>query len=132
MEQFTPEQCQAVALQYQQLPSAVLHRRHFFIDIGTPAGDPALTELQSQQNSLGDISSEDALRAARLTVDNAQQAAARISRSLQSAMDSMHTVDKIDKAISIASDAINLSVAIYTGNFEQIASAAKSLEEASL
>ena len=132
MEPFTPEQCQAVARQYQQLSLAILHKRLFFIKSGVPPEDPSLLTLQSQQNTLGDISNEYALKAAALTLSHAEQAAAKISESLQRAQDALRTLNKIDRAISIASDAINLSVAIYTGDFDQIAAAAEALREVSI
>ena len=44
----------------------------------------------------------------------------------------MNKLKEIDKAITIASDAIDLAVAIYSANFDEIAAAAKGLVEASV
>ncbi len=132
MEQFTADQYQAVARKYRQLSSAAFRKRLFFLRQGVPLNDPALIKLQSQQASLGDISNEYALKTATLTLDDAEQAAANISTSLDSANTAMITLQKIDKAIIIASDAINLSVAIYSADLDQIAAAAKALVEVSV
>ena len=131
MDQFTADQCQATAKQYQQLSSAAFRKCLFFLHHGVPLSDPASIQLQSQQFTLGDISNEYALKAAALTLDSAEQAAEKISESLNSANAAMITLQEIDKAVTIASDAINLSVAIYSANLDQIAAAAKTLVEAS-
>ena len=130
MEQFTADQCEATAKQYLQLSSATFRKRLFFLHQGLPLSDPALIQLQSQQLSLGDISDEYVLKAAALTLDGAEQAAAKISDSLDSANAAMTTLKTIDKAVAIAGDAIDLSIAIYSANLDQIAAAAKTLAEA--
>ena len=109
-----------------------VRKRLFFLHQGVPLSDPALIQLQSQQSTLGDISNEYALKAAALTLDDAEQAAAKISDSLDRAKTALIKLNKIDKAVTIASDAITLSVAIYSGNLDQIAAAAKTLVEASV
>ena len=130
MDQFTADQCQATAKQYLQLSSGTFRKRLFFLHQGLPLSDPTLIQLQSQQLSLGDISNEYALKAAVLTLDDAEQAAAKISASLDSANAAMKTLKTIDKAVAIASDAIDLSVAIYSANLDQITAATKALAEA--
>ena len=71
------------------------------------------------------------MKAAALTLDSAEQAAEKTSESLNSANAAMITLQEIDKAVTIASDAINLLVAIYSANLDQIAAAEKTLVEAS-
>lgn len=110
MERFTPEQYQATARQYQQLSAAASRKRLSFIRKGVPLSDPTLIELESQQQRLGDISNEYALKAVTLTLACADQATAEISDSLVNAIAAMNTLKEIDKAISIASDAIDLSI----------------------
>ena len=131
MDQFTAAECQATAKQYQQLSSAAFRKRLFFLHHGVPLTDPAYIQLQSQQFTLGDISNEYTLRAAALTLDGAERAAEKISDSLKSANAAMITLQEIKKAVTIASDAINLSAAIYSANLDQIAAATKALVEAS-
>ena len=130
MEHFTADQCQATAKQYLQLSSATFRKRLFFLHQGLPLSDPAFIQLQSQQINLGDISNEYALKASALTLDGAEQAATKISDSLDNANAAMNTLKTIDNAVAIASNAIDLSVAIYSANLDQIAAAAKTLAEA--
>ena len=130
MERFTAAQCQATAKQYLQLSSATFRKRIFFLHQELSLRGPALIQLQSQQISLGSISNEYALKAATLPLDDAEQAEANISSSLTSANAAMTTLKTIDKAVAIASDAIDLSIAIYSANLDQIAAAAKTLAEA--
>ena len=131
MGQFTATQCQAVAKQYRQLSSAAFRRRLFFLRQNMKLSDPTLIRLQDQQFTLGNISNEYAVKAAALTLEAAEQAAAKISDSLDRANTAMIRLHEIDRAITIASDAIDLAVAVYSGNFDQIAGAAKSLVDAS-
>ncbi len=131
MGQFTAAQCQSVATQYRQLSSSAFRRRLFFLSQGVSLSDPAMIQLQSRQFALGDISNEYASKAAALTLDDANQAVAKISDSLDQAGAAMSTLQEINKAVTIASDAINLSVAIYSADLSQIAAAAKTLVEAS-
>lgn len=107
-----------------------LPQTSLFLHQGLPLSDPALIQLQSQQFSLGDISNEYALKAAALTLDHAEQAAAKISDSLDHANATMNTLKEIDKVVTVASDAIDLSVAIYSANLDLIGAAAKTLIEA--
>ena len=131
MKQFTPDQCQTVAKQYLQLSSATFRRRLSLLHQGVLLTDPALIELQSLQRTLSDISSEYAIKAAALTLDEAERAAEKISDSLDRANAAMNTIKEIDKAVTIASEAIDLAAAIYSANLDQIAAAAKTLVEAS-
>ena len=114
MEHFTADQCQATAKQYQQLSAATFRKRLLFLHQGLPLSDPALIQLQSQQFTLSDISNEYVLKTVTLTLDDAEQAATNISDSLNSANATMNKLKEINKAVTIASDAIDLSVAIYS------------------
>ena len=127
MAQFTPEQLEETAEQYHQLAAAVFQRRLASLRAGLALNDPLILQMQSRQIALNGIANQYALQAAGLILDDAESAASLIGDALSRANAAIQRVSEIGKAISIASAAINLSVAIYSGNLAQIAAAVEAL-----
>lgn len=109
-----------IAAQLSAVRSAALHS-------GTPIDDPDVAQLLALSLRLSDLASTFALRAAELTLADADQAVATITAATQSAVRALDRLRRIDKAISIASAVIVLTTAVFTADPGQIAQAAQSV-----
>ena len=131
MAQFTTDEYNEAAGQFHELATAIFQRRLDFIRGGLPLNDPLILQLQSRQITLNGIANQYALEAATLTLDDADGAAGLIKSALHSANAAIKVVAGIEKAISLASGAINLSLAIFSANLTQISEAAEALVDMS-
>ena len=131
MAQFTADEYNEAAGQFHELATAIFQKRLEFVRGGLPLNAPLLLQLQSRQITLNGIANQYALEAAALTLDDADGAASLVASALHSANAAIKAVAEIEKAISIASAAINLSLAIFSADLNQISAAAAALVESS-
>ena len=131
MAQFTAAEYEEAAGQFHDLSTALFQRRLEFVRGGRQLNDPLILQLQSRQITLNGIANQYALEAASLTLDDADGAASLIASALHGANAAIQTVGEIEKTISIASAAINLSLAIFSADLNQISAAAEALVELS-
>lgn len=131
MAQFTVDEYDEAAGQFHALAAAIFQKRLEFVRGGLPLNAPLILQLQSRQITLNGIANQYALEAASLTLEDADGATSLIESALNSANAAMKVVGEIEKAIGIASAAINLSLAIFSADLSQISAAAAALVELS-
>ena len=131
MAQFTAAEYDEAAQQFHDLATAVFQKRLEFVRGGLPLNDPLILQLQSRQVTLNGIANQYALEAASLTLDDAEGATSLIESALNSATAAVTAVATIERVIGIASGAINLSLAIFSADLNQISAATEALVETS-
>jgi hypothetical protein len=127
MANLSNDQLTAIAQEFHDISAAVGQIRLNHIHDGAALDDPQVVQLLGLQWSLLNTSSSFYVQAARVTLADADQAAATISAATSSANAALKKIATIDKVINIASNAGVLAAAIMTGDMNQIGSAAQGL-----
>jgi hypothetical protein len=123
----TDDQMQALAQSFHDIAFEVGQVRLDAISAGSKLTDPSIVQLQGYVYSLMNTATNFALKAANLTLANADQAVTEISLATKAADDALDKLKDVDKAVQIASSVIVLAMAISTKDLGQIAIAAKSV-----
>jgi hypothetical protein len=123
----TDDQMQALAQSFHDIAFEVGQVRLDAISAGSQLTDPSIVQLQGYVYSLMNASTNFALKAANLTLANADEAVSEITLATKAADDALHKLENVDKAVQIASSVIVLAMAISSKDPGQIASAAKSV-----
>ena len=131
MAQFTADESDEAARQFHALAMALFQKRLEFLRGGLQLNDPLILQLQSRQITLNGIANQYALEAASLTLDDADGVTGLIESALNKANAAIKTAMEIEKVVSIASAAINLSQAIFSADAGQIAAASEALLQTS-
>ena len=121
------DQMQALAQAFHDIAVEVGQVRLNAIAAGSKLTDPLIVQLQGYTFSLMNTASGFALQAANITLANADQAVSQISAATLAADKALDKLQKIDKAVNIASSVIVLALAISTKDPGQIAAASKSV-----
>jgi hypothetical protein len=124
------EQMQALAQSFHDIAVEIGQVRLNAITAGSKLTDPAIVQLQGYVYSLMNIAAGFAMQDANITLANADQAVNQISVATKAADHALDKLQKIDKAVNIASSAIVLAMAITTKDPGQIESAARSVAKA--
>ena len=123
----TDDQMQALAQSFHDIAFEVGQVRLDAISAGSKLTDPAIVQLQGYVYSLMNTATNFALKAANLTLANADQAVSEITLATKAADDALDKLKDVDKAVQIASSVVVLAMAISTKDLGQIATAAKSV-----
>jgi hypothetical protein len=124
------DQMQALAQSFHDIAVEIGQVRLNAITAGSKLTDPAIVQLQGYVYSLMNIAAGFAIQDANLTLANADQAVNQISIATKAADHALDKLQKVDKAVNIASSAIVLAMAITTKDPGQIESAARSVAKA--
>jgi hypothetical protein len=124
------DQMQALAQSFHDIAVEIGQVRLNAITAGSKLTDPAIVQLQGYVYSLMNIAAGFAMQDANITLANADQAVNQISVATKAADHALDKLQKIDKAVNIASSAIILAMAITTKDPGQIESAARSVAKA--
>ena len=124
------DQMQALAQSFHDIAVEIGQVRLNAITAGSKLTDPAIVQLQGYVYSLMNIAAGFAMQDANITLANADQAVNQISVATKAADHALDKLQKIDKAVKIASSAIILAMAITTKDPGQIESAAHSVARA--
>jgi hypothetical protein len=124
------DQMQALAQSFHDIAVEIGQVRLNAITAGSKLTDPAIVQLQGYVYSLMNIAAGFAMQDANITLANADQAVNQISVATKAADHALDKLQKIDKAVNIASSAIVLAMAITTKDPGQIESAARSVAKA--
>jgi hypothetical protein len=125
------DQMQRLAQSFHDIAVEIGQVRLNAIAAGSKLTDPAIVQLQGYVFSLMNVAAGFAIQAANLTLANADQAVNQISLATKAADRALNKLQRIDKAVSIASSVIVLAMAISTKDPGQIESAAHSVAKAS-
>jgi hypothetical protein len=123
----TDDQMQALAQSFHDIAFEVGQVRLDAISAGSKLTDPSIVQLQGNVFSLMNTATNFALKAANLTLANADEAVSEITLATKAADDALDKLKDVDKAVQIASSVIVLAMAISTKDLGQIAAAAKSV-----
>jgi len=121
------EQMQALAQAFHDIAVEIGQVRLNAITAGSKLTDPLIVQLQGYVFSLMNVAAAFAIQDANLTLANADQAVNQITLATKAADHALDRLQKIDKAVSIASSVIVLAMAITTKDPVQIESAARSV-----
>jgi hypothetical protein len=121
------DQMQALAQSFHDIAVEIGQVRLNAIAAGNKLTDPGIVQLQGYVYSLMNAAAGFALQAANITLANADQAVNQISVATKAADKALANLQKIDKAVNIASSVIVLAMAISTKNPDQIATASRSV-----
>jgi hypothetical protein len=124
------DQMQALAQSFHDIAVEIGQVRLNAITAGSKLTDPAIVQLQGYVYSLMNIAAGFAIQDANLTLANADQAVNQISVATKAADRALDKLQKIDKAVNIASSVIVLAMAITTKDPSQIESACRSVAKA--
>jgi len=124
------DQMQALAQSFHDIAVEIGQVRLNAITAGSKLTDPAIVQLQGYVYSLMNIAAGFAMQDANITLANADQAVNQISVATKAADHALDKLQKVDKAVNIASSAIILAMAITTKDPGQIESAARSVVNA--
>jgi hypothetical protein len=124
------DQMQALAQSFHDIAVEIGQVRLNAITAGSKLTDPAIVQLQGYVYSLMNVATGFAMQDANITLANADQAVNQISVATKAADHALDKLQKIDKAVNIASSAIILAMAITTKDPGQIESAARSVAKA--
>jgi hypothetical protein len=123
----TDDQMQALAQSFHDIAFEVGQVRLDAIRAGSKLTDPSIVQLQGYVYSLMNTAANFALKAANLTLTNADEAVSEITLATKAADAALNKLEDVDKAVQIASSVIVLAMAISTKDLGQIAAAAKSV-----
>jgi hypothetical protein len=124
------DQMQALAQSFHDIAVEIGQVRLNAITAGSKLTDPAIVQLQGYVYSLMNVAAAFAMQDANLTLANADQAVNQISVATKAADHALDKLQKIDKAVNIASSAIILAMAISTKDPGQIESASRAVAKA--
>jgi hypothetical protein len=123
----TDDQMQTLAQSFHDIAFEVGQVRLDAISAGSKLTDPSIVQLQGNVYSLMNTATNFALKAANLTLANADEAVSEITLATKAADDALDKLKDVDRAVQIASSVIVLAMAISTKDLGQIATAAKSV-----
>ena len=121
------DQMQALAQAFHDIAVEIGQVRLNAITAGSKLTDPLIVQLQGYIFSLMNVAAAFAMQDANLTLANADEAVNQITLATKAADHALDRLQKIDKAVSIASSVIVLAMAISTKDPVQIESAARSV-----
>jgi hypothetical protein len=121
------DQMQALAQSFHDIAVEIGQVRLNAITAGSKLTDPVIVQLAGNVYSLMNIAAGYAVKAANLTLANADQAVNQISVATKAADKALDKLQDIDKAVNIASSVIVLAMAISTKDPNQIVAASKSV-----
>ena len=121
------DQMQALAKAFHDIAVKIGDVRLSAIAAGSKLTDPLIVQLQGYVFTLMNTASGFALQAANITLASADQAVSQIAAATQTATKALDKLQKIDKAVNIASSVVVLAMAISTKDPEQIFAASKSV-----
>ena len=124
------DQMQALAQSFHDIAVEIGQVRLNAIAAGSKLTDPAIVQLQGYVFSLMNVATSFAIQDANLTLANADRAVNQIALATKAADHALDKLQRIDKAVSIASSVIVLAMAISTKDPGQIESAAHSVARA--
>lgn len=124
------DQMQKLAQSFHDIAVEIGQVRLNGIAAGSKLTDPAIVQLQGYVYSLMNVAAAFAMQDANLTLANADQAVNQISVATKAADHALDKLQKIDKAVNIASSAIILAMAISTKDPGQIESASRAVAKA--
>ncbi|MGB9236839.1 MAG: hypothetical protein WCC04_20715 [Terriglobales bacterium] len=125
MANLSDDQLISIAQQFHDLAVAVSQFRLEQIHGGASLDDQEIVQLLGLQYNLFNTSSSFYLQAAKITLVDADQAAAQVMGATKDATAAIKTLKVINKAISIGSAVGVLAAAVMTGDMSQIGNAAK-------
>jgi hypothetical protein len=126
------DQMQALAQSFHDIAVEIGQVRLNAIAAGGKLTDPAIVQLQGYVYSLMNVATSFAIQDANLTLANADRAVNEIALATKAADHALDKLQRIDKAVSIASSVIVLAMAISTKDPGQIESAAHSVARAAV
>jgi hypothetical protein len=121
------DQMQKLAQSFHDIAVEIGQVRLNGIAAGSKLTDPAIVQLQGYVYSLMNVATSFAIQDANITLANADQAVTQIALATKAADHALDRLQRIDKAVSIASSVIVLAMAISTKDPGQIESAAHSV-----
>jgi len=124
------DQMQTLAQSFHDIAVEIGQVRLNAITAGGKLTDPAVVQLQGYVYSLMNVAAGFAIQDANLTLANADQAVNQISVATKAADRALDKLQKVDKAVNIASSVIVLAMAISTKDPGQIESACGSVAKA--
>jgi hypothetical protein len=124
------DQMQTLAQSFHDIAVEIGQVRLNAITTGSKLTDPAIVQLQGYVYSLMNIAAGFAIKDANLTLANADQAVNQISVATKAADRALDKLQKVDKAVNIASSVIVLAMAISTKDPVQIESACRLVADA--
>jgi hypothetical protein len=124
------DQMQALAQSFHDIAVEIGQVRLNAITAGSKLTDPGIIQLQGYVYSLMNVAAGFAIQDANLTLANADQAVNQISVATKAADRALDKLQKIDKAVNIASSVIVLAMAISTKDPGQIEGASRSVVKA--
>src|SRR5689334_3209069 len=105
MANFSDDQLIAIAQQFHDLSVVISQFRLNRIHEGLPLDDPGIVKLLGLQWSLVNTSSSFYIKAAQVTLVDADQAVAQITSATKEAINAIKTLQVVNKVINIASSA---------------------------
>jgi hypothetical protein len=124
------DQMQSLAQSFHDIAVEIGQVRLNAITAGSKLTDPAIVQLLGYVYSLMNVATSFAIQDANLTLANADRAVNQITLATKAADHALDKLQRIDKAVSIASSVIVLAMAISTKDLGQIESAAHSVARA--
>src|SRR5258705_5939861 len=124
------DQMQNLAQSFHDIAVEIGQVRLTAIAAGSKLTDPAIVQLLGYVYSLMNVAASFAIQDANLTLANADRAVNQITLATKAADHALDKLQRIDKAVSIASSVIVLAMAISTKDLGQIESAAHSVARA--
>jgi hypothetical protein len=124
------DQMQSLAQSFHDIAVEIGQVRLNAIAAGSKLTDPAIVQLLGYVYSLMNVATSFAIQDANLTLANADRAVNQITLATKAADHALDKLQRIDKAVGIASSVIVLAMAISTKDPGQIESAAHSVARA--
>jgi hypothetical protein len=124
------DQMQSLAQSFHDIAVEIGQVRLNAIASGSKLTDPAIVQLLGYVYSLMNVATSFAIQDANLTLANADRAVNQITLATKAADHALDKLQRIDKAVGIASSVIVLAMAISTKDPGQIESAAHSVARA--
>ena len=124
------DQMQSLAQSFHDIAVEIGQVRLNAIAAGSKLTDPAIVQLLGYVYSLMNVAASFAIQDANLTLANADRAVNQITLATKAADHALDKLQRIDKAVGIASSVIVLAMAISTKDPGQIESAAHSVARA--
>jgi hypothetical protein len=124
------DQMQSLAQSFHDIAVEIGQVRLNAIAAGSKLTDPAIVQLLGYVYSLMNVATGFAIQDANLTLANADRAVNQITLATKAADHALDKLQRIDKAVGIASSVIVLAMAISTKDPGQIESAAHSVARA--
>lgn len=125
MPHLSEDQLKQIAQQFHDVGVSIGQFRLHNIHQGAALRDPAIVRLWSLQWNLLSTSSSFYIQAAQVTLADADLAAKKVTDATAEAKEAIKSLEDIDKIITIGSSVTALAPAIYSGDVDQVATAAE-------